>query len=442
MLQRIIAHLCDSFLLFLRARRFVVSAAGLRLRRALHGGTAAVLAVAFLTPASLAWAAKDDLKPLPTEPTAAGRAAQPSGVPSGASRPGSASAPAQAASVPSIVVQRWSSVPRVIGHLESRDLGLVINMDDAYSVQVGEYYARARGLAESQILRIKLPIKSALTREEFAELSQQVNAFYGDRVQALALAWRMPYAVDCNSITGALTMGFDPQLCAKTCGASKQSRYFGSASTRPYKDYGMRLSMMLAAPNFNSAKAMIDRGVKSDGTLGLRGALPANVHLVSTSDSVRSVRQYLFPPAGPVAHLGMNIFLDKTDALQNSPRVLMYLTGRAQVDYIDTIDFLPGALADHLTSFGGVLDKPHGQMTVLSWIDAGATASYGTTSEPCAHLQKFPHPQALLLFYAQGGTALESYWKSVAWPQQGLFVGEPLAAPFDRSTPEQAAASR
>lgn len=333
-------------------------------------------------------------------------------------------------------------MPRVVGHLEPRDLGLIINTDDPYSVQVGEYYAKARGLPESQVLRVKLPIKSALSRDEFTELARRIDEFYGDRVQALALAWRLPYAVDCNSITGALTMGFDAQLCAKTCAPSKPSRYFGAASTRPYKDYGMRLSMMLAAPNVDSAKALIDRGVKSDGTLGLRGAPPATVHLVTTSDSVRSVRQYLFPPAGPVPHLGLNIVLDKTDAVKNASRVLMYLTGRAQVDYLDTIDFLPGALADHLTSFGGVLDKPHGQMTVLSWIDAGATATYGTTSEPCAHLQKFPHPQALLLFYAQGGSAIESYWKSVAWPQQGLFVGEPLAAPFERAMIEQSSASR
>lgn len=393
--------------------------------------------LAAAAPATQAPAVSAAQAPLPTEPTGAGRASPSSSAPSAASSP-----PAAAASVPSIVVQRWLSVPRVNGRLESRDLGLVVNTDDPYSVQVSEYYAKARGLHESQILRVKLPIKSALTREEFTELSEQINSFYGDRVQALALAWRLPYAVDCNAITGAITMGFDAKLCAKTCAPSKPSRYFGSASTRPFKDYGMRLSMLLAAPNVTSAKAMIDRGVKSDGSLGLRGAPPANVHMVTTSDSVRSVRQYLFPPAGPVPQSGLNIHLDKTDALKNSPRVLMYLTGRAQVEYIDTVDFLPGALADHLTSFGGTLDKPHGQMTVLSWIEAGATASYGTTSEPCAHLQKFPHPQALLLFYAQGGTALESYWKSVAWPQQGLFVGEPLAAPFDRSGVEQTSASR
>jgi uncharacterized protein (TIGR03790 family) len=128
----------------------------------------------------------------------------------------------------------------------------------------------------------------------------------------------------------------------------------------------------------------------------------------------------------------LDVSLDKTAGVRDVDRVLMYLTGAVSVPHLDTVGFLPGALADHLTSFGGLLDRPTGQMNVLSWIEAGATASYGTTSEPCAHLQKFPHPQALLLFYVQGASALEAYWKSVQWPQQGLFVGEPLAAPFAR----------
>jgi uncharacterized protein (TIGR03790 family) len=81
---------------------------------------------------------------------------------------------------------------------------------------------------------------------------------------------------------------------------------------------------------------------------------------------------------------------------------------------------------------GGRLVADNGQATVLEWIDSGATASHGAVSEPCNHVQKFPHPQLLLLHYMQGATALEAYWKSVAWPQQSLFVGEPLAAPFAR----------
>ena len=341
-------------------------------------------------------------------------------------------APPPSAPMALVRERKWAKAPRVFGHLTNKDLGLVINDDDPYSVQVGAYYAKARQIPASQILHVNLPIKSALTPPEFTALAKRIDAFYGQRVQGLALAWRIPYGVDCNSITGALAMGFDAKLCSNSCATTKISSYFGSASNKPFQDHRMRLSMMLAAKDVDSAKTLIDRGVGSDHTLGLRGALPVNAHFVTTTDAVRSQRQVFFPPAGPVGRFGLNVVLDQSEGPKNVDRVLMYLTGRATVDGLDTVNFVPGALADHLTSFGGVLDQPHGQMTVLSWLDAGATASYGTTSEPCAHLQKFPNPQALLLFYVQGATALEAYWKSVAWPQQGLFVGEPLAAPFSR----------
>jgi hypothetical protein len=32
--------------------------------------------------------------------------------------------------------------------------------------------------------------------------------------------------------------------------------------------------------------------------------------------------------------------------------------------------------------------------------------------------------------YLRGETLLEAYWKSVAMPGQGLFIGEPLARPY------------
>jgi hypothetical protein len=69
-------------------------------------------------------------------------------------------------------------------------------------------------------------------------------------------------------------------------------------------------------------------------------------------------------------------------------------------------------------------------MSSLKWLEAGATASYGTVSEPCSYWQKFPHPAVLLKHYLSGATAVEAYWKSVAWPAQGVFIGEPLAAPY------------
>lgn len=377
----------------------------------------------------------------PAQPEAA-VAAQAASTTAAASSPAAAGTASAPPAPPP--VRRWATVPRVFGRLTAADLGIVINEDDPYSIEVGEYYARARRIPAARVLRVKLPLKATLTRAEFEAFSERVNEHFGPRTQALALAWRQPYAVECNSITGALAMGFDGQLCGHgavrapgsvppTCGQSRRSTYFGSPSTQPLKDHQMRLSMLLASRDVASAKALIDRGVQSDGKLGRRGGVPVRVHFVTTSDAVRSQRQVLFPPAGMVARFGIDVALDQTDALRNAERVLIYMTGRTHVEGLDTIRFVPGALADHLTSFGGALDaSQHGQMTAQAWLDAGATASYGTTSEPCSHLQKFPHPQALLMFYVQGATALEAYWKSVMWPQQGLFIGEPLAAPFSR----------
>jgi hypothetical protein len=90
---------------------------------------------------------------------------------------------------------------------------------------------------------------------------------------------------------------------------------------------------------------------------------------------------------------------------------------------------VPGAMADHLTSVGGRLTET-AQMSSVRWLEAGATASYGTVVEPCNILSKFPHPAVAMWHYLEGDTILEAYWKSVARPGEGVFIGEPLAAPF------------
>jgi uncharacterized protein (TIGR03790 family) len=111
--------------------------------------------------------------------------------------------------------------------------------------------------------------------------------------------------------------------------------------------------------------------------------------------------------------------------------VLFYFIGAAAVPELTSNRFLPGAVADHLTSFGGRLTYST-QMSALRWLEAGATGSYGTTSEPCNILDKFPRIHVLMSHYLAGETLIEAYWKSVAMPGQGLFIGEPLAAPFRR----------
>lgn len=328
---------------------------------------------------------------------------------------------------------RWVPLPRLHGRITAKELGLVINTADPYSVVVGEYYARRRGIAPGQILRVQLPVQASLTRDEFAALDQAIRSQMPEHVNGLALAWVQPYAVDCNSLTGALGLGLQPELCPNSCAATRASPYMNYSGSRPWPVLGLRPAMQLAARSVPAALAMIERGMAADHTLASAPVEPAVAYLAATPDAARNVRERLFPPAGPVPGASaLDVARVRSDALPAMRRILVYETGLARVPAPLGGEWLPGALADHLTSFGGQLDKPvgEGQMTLLDWIDAGATASYGTASEPCNHLQKFPHPQVLIQAYAQGVSALEAYWRSVLWPGQGVFVGEPLSAPF------------
>ena len=72
-------------------------------------------------------------------------------------------------------------------------------------------------------------------------------------------------------------------------------------------------------------------------------------------------------------------------------------------------------------------------MPATDWLAAGATASYGTVEEPCNFVEKFSRASVLIEHYLRGASLIEAYWKSVAWPGQGLFVGEPLARPWSQA---------
>jgi len=150
---------------------------------------------------------------------------------------------------------------------------------------------------------------------------------------------------------------------------------------------------------------------------------------VTTDDVARNARIDKYPQAVAEAAGRINVQLVQAARVKDRPDVLFYFIGAAAVPDLDTNRFIPGAVADHLTSFGGMLTDSR-QMSSLRWIEAGATGSYGTVVEPCAFPAKFADIRVLVRRYLAGETLIEAYWKSVAMPGQGIFIGEPLAAPF------------
>ena len=313
------------------------------------------------------------------------------------------------------------------GGLTAAQLAIVINDDDPASVAVGDYYRRRRSIPDANVVHVRIPGKPrSLDPARFQLLKEEIDSQLQPGIQAVLMIWTAPYAVACNSITGAYTLGFDGALCRETCAAGQASAYFNANTSRPYATHGMRLSMLLPTESVAVAKEVVDRGVASGFRL-----VPASAYYLTTPEAPRNSRAMFFPPAGRIAAKKLATRPLRADALENARDIMIYQIGKASVEKLDTLRFLPGALADHLTSHGGDL-LGSTQMSSLRWLEAGATASYGTVSEPCNHWQKFPNPAVLLRHYVQGNSAIEAYWKSVAWPAQGLFIGEPLAAPYRR----------
>lgn len=306
-------------------------------------------------------------------------------------------------------------------------LALVVNDADPASVALGAYYAQLRGIPPAHIAHIRLEGRPArLDAAAFARLKagidRQLAGVAGAQVRAVLFAWSAPYAVECNSLTAAYTLGFDAAQCKRSCAPGRKNPYFNASVQPP----GMRLSMLLPADSAALARAVAERGKAAGFSVPRAGA-----YFLQTSEAARNSRARFFPPSGSLPARKLTIHTLQQDVLQGAQDVMFYQTGMAQVDKLDSLHFLPGALADHLTSYGGDLQGTT-QMSSLRWLEAGATASYGTVSEPCNHWQKFPHPQILLQHYLNGATAIEAYWRSVAWPAQGLFIGEPLARPYAR----------
>jgi uncharacterized protein (TIGR03790 family) len=338
------------------------------------------------------------------------------------------------------------ALPTPSAALGPQDLAVLIAEGDATSEAIAQAYAAARGVPAANLVRVPVATTAdVISAADFATLQAAVQARVPVASQALLVTWLRPSRVagpSCEmGLTSALAFGFDARWCGR-CATTAASPYYNSDSSRPFTDLGLRPAMMLGAADLPAAQALISRGLAADGLLTAgRGGKPGtrvtgNVWLVRTDDAFRNVRYGDFEALARQSLAGANFRLrdnaagGSANAVTGQADVLAYWTGLDQVPGITGNSYLPGAVADHLTSYGGLLPNGLGQTTVLQWLAAGVTGSYGTVEEPCNFAEKFPRASVMLRHYSRGQTLIEAYWKSVQWPGQGLFVGEPLARPW------------
>ena len=95
--------------------------------------------------------------------------------------------------------------------------------------------------------------------------------------------------------------------------------------------------------------------------------------------------------------------------------------------------FLKGAIAEHLTSWAGVLDfNDAGQTRATLWLSSGAAGTAGMVTEPADPVDtpdKWPAVR-LHAHYARGCSLGEAFYQSVTLPYQLLILGDPLCRPY------------
>ena len=93
------------------------------------------------------------------------------------------------------------------------------------------------------------------------------------------------------------------------------------------------------------------------------------------------------------------------------------------------IQVIPGAICEHLTSYGGDLRAGAHQTPLTDFLRLGAAGASGTVREPTAQQAKFPLP-SVHVHYRRGCSLAEAFYQSVTGPYQLLIVGDPLCQPW------------
>ena len=305
-------------------------------------------------------------------------------------------------------------------------LGVLVNKNDAASVELGRRYAHVRGVPAENIIALDLPLTNDAAKDGMKRAVADLRAtkIYA-HLKGLALAFLRPFRVAGNqSITSAVSDGVSDMVWRGNCNLTAVNPDYGA---EPGAVLSAKPAMMLVGGfSYDDSAKLLARGAAADNT-----DPPGQVYLLTTSDSIRSDPRKI-AMLNAASSLGAEIGITQEDNnnLTNRQDVFGFQTGLAKLTGLNTLGFRPGAYADHLTSFGGALFGAHGQTPITELMRAGATGSYGTVREPCNLPAKFPAPDKVLANYLHGDSLLEAYWKSVALTTEGVFVGEPLARPF------------
>lgn len=340
--------------------------------------------------------------------------------------------------------------------LGPHETALLVNAESESSVKIAAEYASLRSVPQSNIISIKglgsepgifisrddflnkiwIPVNEAITSRK---LDNQVFAWIyapgfpvtiktEPNVSITGFTFvRTKLPENEEDITKAL---YASPLFADTFSPSARGhrpRTFDRLKSITGRDMPLPAFMLgYTGEHGNSAEevsACLKKAVSADYTA------PRGTVYFLTSDDIRAkTREWQFAPTvRELEDLKIRSSISAA-APVNAGDILGIIMGSPEVKPISLGTFLPGAFADHLTSFAAVFNSSD-QTKCTEWIKAGASGTAGTVTEPLSAWPKFPHAR-IFVHYASGCTLIESFYQSVRTPLQILPLGDPLCQPW------------
>ena len=93
------------------------------------------------------------------------------------------------------------------------DLAVIINDADPLSRQIGNYYRKARNIPAANVIHLDFPPgRDTLSKDEFQQLKAKLDRKTPAHIQAYAVAWTVPFRVDCMSLNFRIGFRFRREL--------------------------------------------------------------------------------------------------------------------------------------------------------------------------------------------------------------------------------------
>ncbi|NCC50033.1 MAG: TIGR03790 family protein [Spartobacteria bacterium] len=325
---------------------------------------------------------------------------------------------------------------------------VVVNDNSANAQALGHYYRSQWNIPFQNVCHISATTNYTIlavdyTNQIYTPIQDYIQlAGLSNQIDCIVLCGDMPYrissysgaAFDMNGLPSVLYYGYHTAAPPCELPSSTSNRYYATEHffTNNTANPGQPASIcsFLTGWTFDQARQVVDRSKQATFS-----SPPGVIYMLHTIDTDRSIQWPRYNNTDFACRfIDAPLTCDIRDAntLSGVTNIAAYMLGLPSIIWdILSNQFVPGALGNLVTSFGGNLFENNEmiQMSILTWLRAGCAGSYGTCREPCAYTQKFPDP-LIHYYYARGFSLGECFYMAIQSPYEGVVVGDPLCTPY------------